>query len=594
MLIAEPTNAGLQPLQLVVDRNSGTSIPYAIPPCCGIPPSSFTDINGVVHDDYSLLGPPMVNSDGSAYVDFQSRQIAYPPVVTSAVLYLLKIAPDNSFTTIQLMSNSQLNSPPRFPEPMDSSLLPGPVIPDGQGGVVATWAISPSNLPQPPPVPPWHYIQAAQVVSGTVTANYDLPFTPKQPVFENLTLALGEGNTSFVTDGRDPDNGPQIVSFDLTSGAVNWNYQAATQSTLAVMASISDGSLAINDSQTGIVQLSTNGSASQVTGSLGSVAQYSWGGNWYVQGSQAASELMLPLDVDPAGIWATPSGNASQNGGPDALCECLLQSTSTTGASQPAPAEAGGAFQPPTIATCPVICNLPPPVFPATSCTTLTGNGPTYLILVGDAGLPPHNVKQGFNLAAQQNANDLQANANKVIVCRVSSAQDFNQALTTNGFIGGGVIYFGHSGPYLYSSNPRIVLSILAIGQAAGGDTNLSYSNINEICPSGCGSILASNITLAINGCMAGVPVAGNPSDNTGISATPIAKVLARQLGIRVTGYMVGTYFSLKDATNATSNNWTGEPNPLPTSTPMYLIPEGTHGHKKPPTAFCAVGSCPN
>lgn len=188
----------------------------------------------------------------------------------------------------------------------------------------------------------------------------------------------------------------------------------------------------------------------------------------------------------------------------------------------------------------------------------------------------------------------LQAQGNKVIGCRVSSATDFNNALATNGFIGGGITYYGHSGPYLYSSNPNIVLSILAIGQAAGGDTNLSYLNINEICPSGCSSILGSNITLAINGCRAGVVVAGNPSDATGISTTPIAKVLARQLQIKVTGYMVGTYFSLNSAANATSKNWLGEPNPLPTSTPMYLIPEGPPGNKPLPKPFCAIGSCPN
>ena len=88
--------------------------------------------------------------------------------------------------------------------------------------------------------------------------------------------------------------------------------------------------------------------------------------------------------------------------------------------------------------------------------------------------------------------------------------------------------------------------------------------------------------------------MSGDPSDITGISSTPIAKVLARQLNIKVTAYMVGTYFSLNSAANATSNNWTGEPNPLPTSLPMYLIPEGPHGNKKLPTAFCAVGSCPN
>jgi hypothetical protein len=214
--------------------------------------------------------------------------------------------------------------------------------------------------------------------------------------------------------------------------------------------------------------------------------------------------------------------------------------------------------------------------------------------LVGDPGLAPHNVKQGFNLAAQQNANDLQAQGNNVIACRVSSATDFNNALTKNGSIAGGVIYFGHSGPYLYSSNPTIELSILAIGQAKGGDTNLTYSNINEVCPSGCSAILGANITLAINGCRAAVTVAGDPGDITGTSRTPIAKIIARQLNIEVTGYMVGTYFSVNSVAGATSSNWTGEPNPLPTSLPMYLIPEGPPGRKKSPTPFCAVGSCPN
>ena len=108
------------------------------------------------------------------------------------------------------------------------------------------------------------------------------------------------------------------------------------------------------------------------------------------------------------------------------------------------------------------------------------------------------------------------------------------------------------------------------------------------------GNILGSNITLAINGCRAGKAVPGDPSDATGISTTPIAKVLARQLGIRVTAYMVGTYFSLNNAANATSTDWRGEPNPLSTSTPMYLIPEGPAKKKKVPAPFCAVGNCPN
>jgi len=87
----------------------------------------------------------------------------------------------------------------------------------------------------------------------------------------------------------------------------------------------SDSSLAINDSQNGVIQLDTSGNPTQITGSLGNAPNYSWGGSWYLSGAQAVSELVLPLDPDPADLWATPSGNPSQNGGPDALCPCLSQ-----------------------------------------------------------------------------------------------------------------------------------------------------------------------------------------------------------------------------------------------------------------------------
>lgn len=562
IIISEPTNVGFPPLTL-----NGATFP--------IPPSTST-INGVTINVQCCTGPPMVNSDGTAYAEYEVRNIG-DTGITSDTLYLFYIPTSGSWGSTVLSSTTQ-----------NQALLPGPIIPDGQGGIIATWTISPSN----PPVPQYPY-QAVDVVGGAVGTPYNLPFSPTKVFFgQSPTLVLGENGTAFGTNGTDTTNGPVVASFNVTSGAVNWTYQASPQSTLSIMAVISDGSLAINDSQNGIIQLSTSGAPSAVSGSLGGIAHYSWGGNWYVQGSQAASAIALPLDVDAADIWATPSGSPSQNGGPDALCECELQSTATAPVQ---PQSAGEVLlQSATIPTCPVICNLPSPVYPATSCTTLAGTGPTYLIFVGDPGLPPHNTGYGFPLAAQQNANELQANGNKVIVCRVSSVTDLNQALTTNGFIGGGLIYYGHSGPYLFSENPKIIFSILAIGQASGGDTNLTYNNVNEVCPSGCSSILDPNITFTINGCRAGMIVTGDPSDATGISATPIAKILARRLNIRVTGYAFGTYFSLKNAANATSNNWTGEPNPLPTSTPMYLIPEGAHGNKKPPLSFCAVGSCKN
>jgi hypothetical protein len=269
-------------------------------------------------------------------------------------------------------------------------------------------------------------------VAGTP---YNLPFSPTSITFgQSPTLVLGESGVAFATNGTDTVNGPVVASFNVSGGSVNWSYQAGTASTLSIMSVNSDGSLAINDSQNGVIQLNTAGTATQITPSLGGIPHYSWGGNWYVQGTEAASELVLPLDVDAADFWATPGGSPSQNAGPDALCECELQSTSVQDPllqRADAGADDRTRVQPETVPNC-AICNLPPPVTPATSCTTFAGTGPTYLILVGDHGLPAHDglpghdVNYGFSLAAQQNANDLQAQGNKVIGCRVSSATDFN------------------------------------------------------------------------------------------------------------------------------------------------------------------------
>ena len=68
----------------------------------------------------------------------------------------------------------------------NEALLPGRIIPDGQGGVLATWTISPSN----PPVPQYPY-QAVDVVGGVVGTPYNLPFSPTTVTFgQSPTLVL--------------------------------------------------------------------------------------------------------------------------------------------------------------------------------------------------------------------------------------------------------------------------------------------------------------------------------------------------------------------------------------------------------------------
>ncbi len=312
IVISAPGNTAGLPELMLVDGTSGQPI---VDVSRYIPPSKYTLSDGTVLNGYSPIGPPIVSSDGSAYVEYEVRQIAYPPKITSAVLYILKIAADqyNTPTTTQLSSTTQ-----------DENLFPGRIIPDGQGGVLATWVISPSN-PINLPIPTNPY-QAAHVVSGAVTATYNLPFSPKTCVLGadglpiNPTLVLGENGVAFATDGKSSgdstnNEGPKVVSFNLASGTVNWFYQVtSTSSVLSMMTAISGNGLDINDSQNGVTQFDSSGNASAVTGALGGVAQSSWNGNWVLQTAQGASEPLISPVTLPDSFSAMPGGNQSGNG----------------------------------------------------------------------------------------------------------------------------------------------------------------------------------------------------------------------------------------------------------------------------------------
>lgn len=377
---------------------------------------------------------------------------------------------------------------------------------------------------------------------------------------------------------------------------MNWTYQ--TPNNVALVAATDGGGLAINDSVNGIIHFDTSGGSTQVTGAVGTVPQYSWGGEWSLQRPDGTSGVVLPIGVDPADIWATPNGSPSQNSAPGALCECLVQQSSDPEQgllSLPRPLleqhSTATLTQSSLVPNCPM-CDLNSPTAPNTSCTTPTGSGPTYLILIGDPGLDSHNAHKNFALSAQQNGIELNTQGKRVIGCRVSTVQDINNALEQNAPIDGGVIYYGHSGPHDYYDANGIIfqtLSILAVGQGQGFYTNVEYDNANLITNSALGAAAAATL----NGCNTTTKVVGLRAgqDPAGLSQTPIAKVLARQFQRRVFGYPVGTYFSDVNAQNATTFGWVKGQEPLP-QLPMYLIPQGAPGHK-PPLYICdPIGEC--
>lgn len=427
------------------------------------------------------------------------------------------------------------------------------------------------------------------------------------------------------------DSYGNMVAFD-TSGNVKWSVPNYLPELLT-----DDGGVAAQ-SYDGLTSATFDANGN-VTGQAAIFAAYSWTGESYAVSAGMASQIAPgTIILDEGSLWAEAGGNPSDNGTATAQCGCFVQSTDSTVSYQPRPlvpplpfgrpvydgriahyeaaslrltdrdlpfrhlrtvtyrgaseteaiAEPQPAPQGP--ANCPV-CNLTPP-----SCLAVPGSGPTFVILVGDPGTAGryvnHNVGNAFNVSAQTQANSLQAQGYNVFACRVSSVQDVDAALTQHGLIGG-VSYFGHSGPYaLYSGNQFVgQLSILAVGQATGFYTNIRASNVSILAnvqqaytgPQGQQqNILGPSASITLNGCAAGQDI----YDYDASAVTSIAQLISNQTRTEVYAYKIGVYFSQKDAVHATSATAADEPNLLPSSPPMYMIPIGAPGRKPPPTPF--------
>jgi hypothetical protein len=172
---------------------------------------------------------------------------------------------------------------------------------------------------------------------------------------------------------------------------------------------------------------------------------------------------------------------------------------------------------------------------------------------------------QRFVLAAANDAAALTQSGSAVVIpVRVSSVQNVASALNNNGAITGTVTYFGHGAQQQQSDGSW--LSLLAVGQATGQDTNVSKLNVADLS----NTQLSNNTSIVLKTCHAGLP----PQSGGGNS---IAQLLANQLNRGVYAWKVGFFFSHNP--NATA------PHGMPSETqPMYFFPEG--GSNIAPCAF--------
>lgn len=311
VVIANPLQ--VSPALILLDWKSGNAL--SAPP---IPPSTSTDFSGHVTscDCLTPVGQPIVDSDGSIYLEYELREIPYPATTISSTLWLLKIGLDGVTTTTTQLSSSN-----------NANLFPGNIIPDGQGGVLATWTIA--NLNAPPAPQPY---QAARISSaGVITSNYALPMAPTQltngadglPI--NPVLVLGENSTAFASYGVN------LTSFDPTVGSGKWNYQASLTTSVKIINSDSDNSIFTRVTDNGgidtITLLDPTGNVSGTTTGIQNGTP--WGNaHWLGQipGTGALAMFYGPF-VNLAAVWPAENGglaptNAAEGEGDFELVWC--------------------------------------------------------------------------------------------------------------------------------------------------------------------------------------------------------------------------------------------------------------------------------
>ncbi len=217
-----------------------TSSSYvSVGPHCDIAQSTDISINS---------GPttvPAIMPDGSVYIEIETSQSTSLTVcdtngVTgtssgSSSSSLLQVFPGGGMELQPVNSSST------------ESYSPGDVIPDGNGGVLASAASNDGGLTMTDIGPGG--------TTQSVFSNVGLSGTPAS------SMVLGDDNTAFATDET------TVVAFDATTLQQKWSY-ASTGGGLSFVVATSGGGVTINDSSQGVIQLDSSGNASAPIASL--------------------------------------------------------------------------------------------------------------------------------------------------------------------------------------------------------------------------------------------------------------------------------------------------------------------------------------
>jgi hypothetical protein len=286
-VLTEPTNSGLPPVTLVN--------PYGGTRSFLVPGSTFESATGQPIGAQCCVGPPMVDSDGTTYYQYEVRYVDKNNIVTSDDIYINSINAQNQTSSDGVLLRHTQNE----------VQTPGRIIPDGQGGVLATWGVQPMNAPLEQY--PYH---AARFAGGVVGTSFNIPLsvTSVAPFpYQSPQLVLGQNATAFASQDR------YLASFTL-NGANNWSYQAASGHKTSLIAStIDDGVVAKDTDPNGNENVLTFDSSGALAGEQwsGSGIDYFVGNIWTGFSPAGAGQYRARGPQLPTTGWYEPTQSGS-------------------------------------------------------------------------------------------------------------------------------------------------------------------------------------------------------------------------------------------------------------------------------------------
>lgn len=260
------------------------------------------DINGNIFVEYSVP-----NYTRTMKTDCGSPFVIVDTTVIDSSARLLTVSVDGSSSTQTLSSNTEVYSyvytqdQPTTGSGSGLFSLVGEVIPDGQGGALASWHEGPSLVPGGPNLP-----LTVTHVSPDGGGTYSLPMLDSH-------LVLGENGIAFAV-GTPLDGGARAVSFDMNSGQISWSYEPPTGSAFSILAIRPGNGLVAKETdqhrQDSVIHFDESGQPTYDS-VFGTGIGIDWQGQLYdVYGSIAG--MLIP--VTWANDWAEPQGNSSKNG----------------------------------------------------------------------------------------------------------------------------------------------------------------------------------------------------------------------------------------------------------------------------------------